>query len=152
MDMEEQYDKIYRYCYFKLHHRETAEDITQETFLRYFENYDYTAGEHVIKCLYTIAGNLCVDEYRRQTMAPLEESMWKEEISQEDQLLTSITVRAALSKLKAEEQELLLLRYVNEVSVSVIGRILGISRFAAYHRILSAAKKFKEVFSDETIL
>lgn len=32
MDLEEQYDKIYRYCYFKLHHQQMAEDITQETF------------------------------------------------------------------------------------------------------------------------
>jgi len=32
-DTEEQYDKIYRYCYFKLHSRELAEDVTQETFL-----------------------------------------------------------------------------------------------------------------------
>ena len=36
MDLSEQYDKIYRYCYFKVHHCQTAEDITQETFLRYF--------------------------------------------------------------------------------------------------------------------
>ena len=32
LDLEAQYDKIYRYCYFKLGSRETAEDITQETF------------------------------------------------------------------------------------------------------------------------
>ena len=30
MDYEEQYDKIYRYCFFKLHDRECAEDVTQE--------------------------------------------------------------------------------------------------------------------------
>ena len=36
MDLEEQYDKIYRYCYFKVRHCQTAEDITQETFLRFF--------------------------------------------------------------------------------------------------------------------
>ena len=27
-DLEDQYDKLYRYCYFKLRHGETAEDIT----------------------------------------------------------------------------------------------------------------------------
>lgn len=40
MDLEEQYDKIYRYCYFKVHQRETAEDITQETFLRFLDSSD----------------------------------------------------------------------------------------------------------------
>ncbi len=38
LDMEEQYDRIYCYCYFRLHSQQAAEDITQETFLRYLEN------------------------------------------------------------------------------------------------------------------
>ena len=37
-DVEDQYDKIYRYCYFRLRDRQTAEDVTQGTFLRYLEN------------------------------------------------------------------------------------------------------------------
>ena len=28
LDIEEQYDNIYRYCYFKLHNRELTEDLT----------------------------------------------------------------------------------------------------------------------------
>ena len=36
MDIEEQYDKIYRYCYFKLYDTQLAQDITQETFLRFY--------------------------------------------------------------------------------------------------------------------
>lgn len=32
MDIEEQYDKIYRYCYFKLYDKHTAQDITQKHF------------------------------------------------------------------------------------------------------------------------
>lgn len=144
MDMEEQYDKIYRYCYFKLHHRETAEDVTQETFLRYFEKYDCAAKEQTLKCLYTIARNLCIDEYRRKPVAPLVESMQQEESSNEEQILTSLTVRTALSELESGEQELLLLRYVNGVPVSTIGQLLGISRFAAYRRLLTVTKKFKD--------
>jgi len=145
IDMEEQYDKIYRYCYFKLHHRETAEDITQETFLRYFEKYNCATAEQTLKCLYTIARNLCIDEYRRRPAAPLDETMpdrSKEE--QEEQILTSLAVKSALSQLKSSDQELLLLRYVNGVPVSALGQILGISRFAAYRRLLAAAKSFRE--------
>ena len=36
MDLEEQYHNIYRYFFFKFRHFQTAEDITQETFLRFF--------------------------------------------------------------------------------------------------------------------
>ena len=35
LDIHEQYDKIYRYCYFKVNNRCLAEDLMQETFLRY---------------------------------------------------------------------------------------------------------------------
>ena len=41
LDLQEQYDKIYRYCYFKLYDRNLAEDITQETFLKYYEHYSF---------------------------------------------------------------------------------------------------------------
>ena len=37
MDIEEQYDKIYHYCYFKIYDKQLAQDITQETFLRFYK-------------------------------------------------------------------------------------------------------------------
>ncbi len=172
IDMEAQYDKIYRYCYFKLHNRQTAEDITQETFLRYFQRYDHVTGGEALKCLYTIARNLCIDEYRRQTgeraleyaygnffrsdlrkendvqddlrrIDCTREKLFRE--NQEDQIITTLTVREALSELQEDEQELLLLRYVNEVPVSAIGRMLGISRFAVHRRLAAVQKKFKDI-------
>ena len=73
-DIEEQYDKIYRYCYFKLHNRELAEDVTQETFLRYLEHYNCITTVSALKYLYTIARNLCVDEYRKPRTEPVDES------------------------------------------------------------------------------
>ncbi len=55
MDIEEQYDKIYRFCYLRVRHRETAEDITQETFLRYLEHPQYHSLDKTLQLLYTIA-------------------------------------------------------------------------------------------------
>ena len=172
IDVEEQYDKIYRYCYFKLHNRQTAEDITQETFLRYFQRYDHVTGGEALKCLYTIARNLCIDEYRRRSgertlecvygncfRSDLRKENWVQDDlmrgnckgdellreNQEDQIITTLTVREALSELQEDEQELLLLRYVNEVPVSAIGRMLGISRFAVHRRVAAVQKKFKDI-------
>ena len=169
-NMEEQYEKIYRYCYFKLHHQQTAEDITQETFLRYFQKYGYSLGmgKNALQCLYTIARNLCTDEYRRQSKQRMYESVRRNsmrdnlsqgDFSQEDfmqidytprdiieeQILTGMTIRAALSELKEDEQELLLLRYVNDVPVAVIGQMIGISRFAVRRRLLVVQRKFRDI-------
>lgn len=172
IDVEEQYDKIYRYCYFKLYNRQNAEDITQETFLRYFQRYDHVMGREALKCLYTIARNLCIDEYRRRTGERMLEyacgNFVRSDLSkenggqddlrrsdcvrdklfrenQEEQIITNLTVREALSELQEDEQELLLLRYVNEVPVSAIGRMLGISRFAVHRRLAAVQKKFKDI-------
>ena len=146
-DIEEQYDKIYRYCYFKLHSRELAEDVTQETFLRYLEHYNCITTVSALKYLYTIARNLCVDEYRKPRTELMDESM--PDYIMEDKLITKLTVKTALAKLTPDEQELLLLRYVNEVPVSALGKIYGLSRFAIYRKITSASNKFREELRKE---
>lgn len=147
IDIEGQYDKLYRYCYFKLHNREMAEDITQEAFLRYFERYNRLTEISALKCLYTIARNLCIDEYRKPQTQPIDSFISDD--SMEERLITNLTVREALSKLTHREQELLLLRYANDVPVTVIGKIYGISRFAVYRQLTAAANKFREELGKE---
>ena len=38
MDIENYYDKIYRYICFKVNNKTLAEDLTQETFLRFLKS------------------------------------------------------------------------------------------------------------------
>ena len=141
MDLEEQYMRIYRYCYFKVRQRELAEDLTQETFLRFLQSTHYVHTGKAMQYLYTIARNLCVDASRRPQMQTLDEEAadWEAE----DTLLTRLSVKMALARLPEAERELLLLRYVNEVPVSVLGELYGISRFAVYRRCSQAAKHLK---------
>lgn len=141
MDLEEQYDKIYRFCYFKIRHRELAEDITQETFLRFFESREYKEKGKNLHYLYTIARNLCIDEYRKKKVEPLEGEIL--DMEAEEKMITGISVKLALSALTENERELLLLRYVNEVGISEIGKIYGISRFAVYRRLARAENNLK---------
>ena len=147
INMEEQYDKLYRYCYFKLHDRELAEDITQEAFLRYFEKYRGEENTSALKYLYTIVRNLCIDEYRKPQMDAIDE--FQPENEMEEQMIIRLSVRTALAKLDDTERELLLLRYVNEVPVSVIGGLFGISRFIVRRKLLSAKNKFQKVWKEE---
>lgn len=66
MDIEEQYDKIYRYCYFRLHDRQLAQDLTQETFLRFYRQDLGLDNGKELPYLYTVARNLCIDEFRKR--------------------------------------------------------------------------------------
>ena len=50
IDLREEYDKIFRYCYIRVRDRHTAEDLTQETFLRYLERPHYHSGKKRSGC------------------------------------------------------------------------------------------------------
>ena len=143
MDIEEQYDKIYRFCYYKVHSKEDAEDITQEAFLRFLCS-GYEDQGKSLNLLYSIARNLCIDEVRRRhPEAPLDM-----EVSDgggfEDQVIEKTDLQRAIRSLSPEDQEILLLRFVNEEPLSLISKLTGLSRFALYRRISRLKKKLKE--------
>ena len=139
IDLEEQYDKIYRYCYYRLRDRERAEDVTQETFLRWFASDTYRNRGQLLQYLYTVARNLCIDEYRRPVPQPIPEDLPGEG---GDPLL-SIALRAELDKLAPEDRELVLLRCVNEVPMAVLGQLYGVSRFALRRRLNGILKTLR---------
>lgn len=131
MDIEEQYEKIYRYCWYRLRDRERAEDVTQETFLRWFASDTYRNRDQLLQYLYTVARNLCTDQFRRPDPQPLWEGLPGEDA---DPLL-SIALRTELDKLPPEDRELVLLRCVNEVPMGVLADLYGVSRFALRRRL-----------------
>lgn len=139
MDLDLQYEKLYRYCYFRLRDPQAAEDVTQEAFLRFLEHGQSFGAGHALPYLYTVAKNLCADFARRQSLHPvvgLEEDMRETETqNRENDLLTSLMIRDALAALDETDRDLLFLRYANELSIQAICRITGLSRFAVYRRI-----------------
>ncbi len=148
IDIEEQYDKIYRYCYFKLRNQHLAEDITQEAFLRFFECDSYKDTGRPLAYLYTVARNLCMDEFRKTHAEEL-----KDEIADkgfEDTLIEKEDLEQAMKTLEKAEQELLLLRYVNEVSFADLSRMYGKSRFALHRELTKIVKKLERRISDGT--
>ena len=148
MDLELAYDRIYRYAYFRLGERAAAEDITQEAFLRFLSKYGQLR-EYDMRILYTIARNLCIDEYRRIKPEALPEETATVPGLSVDGQEERILVRDALSKLPAEERELLLLRYVNGESPGTIGKLLKLSRFAVYRRLKAAEEHFRDEMEAE---
>jgi RNA polymerase sigma-70 factor (ECF subfamily) len=146
--LEEQYDKLYAYCYFRTKNAALAEDITQEAFLRFFSQSSYISRGKPLAYLYTIAKNLCADNYRRPPPLPLAEEI-ADSGAGIDALETSLAVRAAVATLPEDWQELLLLRYANELSLAEIGTVTGLSRFAIHRKLKQALGKLKELLREE---
>ena len=167
-DINMQYDRLYRYCYYHTHNRILAQDIVQEAFTRYMERYGSLDEKNAVPYLYVIARNLCIDHYRRQgthAVKHLQKQTYGEDMgvrlseagyslsedNTQNTLITKLSVQRALLRLSEEERELLLLISVNEVSVREAGMILGISRFAVYRRLRLAQKHFRTELGKEGI-
>ena len=166
MNPEDQYDKIFRYLYFHLHDTHAAEDLTQETFLRFLASRTYRDENRQMQYLYMIARNLCNQYYRDRTVTfSLDEARdhptaegstgWlsegaarRMEYTQsadgfELSLLQRIILTEALQELSDEEREMLFLRHINEVPVPVMSGLYKISRFAVYRKLRGILKKLR---------
>lgn len=64
--------RIFNFTYRLLHHREEAQDATQEVFLRAFRGLGrYSPTQSFAAWLYAIANNLCIDLARRRRLRTL---------------------------------------------------------------------------------
>ena len=70
----------------------------------------------------------------------------------EDRLLTIVSLKHAISELSEKDRELLLLRYVNEVPISVISKLLGISRFTIYRETNKIIKQLQYKLGKEDFI
>ena len=152
MNLEDQYDRIFKYLYFRLHDRHIAEDLTQEAFLRFLLSRTYRDENRQLQYLYTIARNLCNQHYRdREITYSLEETEnLSDSESFEQSLLQRLSLMAALKQLSPEEREMLFLRYINEVPVSVMSGLYNISRFAVYRKLNGILKKLRTSVGEDS--
>lgn len=150
LELEEQYDKIYKYCYFKVKNQQIAEDLTQETFLRFFSQNSYINRGKPLAYLYTIARNLCIDTFRKIEDLALNDEITSGKTMEE--LETSVVVKQAIETLPTDLQEIILLRYANDLPIHVIAGITGVSRFTIYRKVNNAIKALKLVLREEDFL
>lgn len=141
-ELTKTYDKIYRYCFYKVRNSAAAEDITQETFLRYFAQNPKIKRGGDMAYLYTITKNLCTDYFRKKQTKELSGTYPVEEFSEASD--TKIAVRTALEKLDERHREIILLRYLSGLSVNETAETMSISRFAAYRLEKAALSKMKK--------
>ncbi len=148
MDIEELYDKLLRYCYSKTHDKYLAEDIVQDTFVRFYSNHTYKETGKQLAYLYTIARNLCIDSYRKPVTIDLDTA--KPDIesslscdSEADAVLDRMLVEQAMERINEFDRELLMLRYNQELSAAEIGEIVGLSRWAVHRRLQKCLRMMK---------
>lgn len=147
------YEQIYKFCYWKTGDRMEAQDLTQETFLRFLDcAQTYSDIENPRAFLYAIARNLCLNWQKRTRPLSFEEVDCCELCTGEDFAEASarnVTLSAAVSVLPEQLREILLLRYGQDLKVGEIAEMLGLSRFQVMYRIRSALSQLKRSLGKE---
>lgn len=148
-------DKIYRFIFFKVSTEGIAEDLSSETFLRGWEAFKNQKSNGEIEnpsaFLYQIARNLVIDFYRKKGQTQIVSAEYGQIIDPRVDLQERVNknsefyqVKQALSNLKDDYQEVIVLRYLDDFPVSEIAKIMQKSEGAIrvmLHRALKALKK-----------
>ncbi|MDQ1264928.1 MAG: hypothetical protein QG635_78 [Bacteroidota bacterium] len=141
--------KVFAYIIKIIGDKEAAEDIFQETFLRFFQNVRSNfQGGCTMGFLITIARNLCLNFKRdKKSNVPIEsyEYLFNEQPSQE--LEQQELVRMALDLLEFEYREPLVLFVYNGMKYEDIAQICGISIGNARLRVHRAKEKIKNILT-----
>jgi RNA polymerase sigma-70 factor, ECF subfamily len=125
---------LYRYVALRVNDDAAAEDITSQVFLKAWDKLGSFQQGRVpfLSWLFRIAHNAVIDHYRtHKTPLPLDDASPEASTGDntvEDQIegkFESDQLRAALQQLTADQQQVLILRFVAEMDTSEIARELG---------------------------
>ncbi|MBI2638010.1 sigma-70 family RNA polymerase sigma factor [Candidatus Peregrinibacteria bacterium] len=129
---EEYKRTIFNYILYRVgFNRDTAEDLTSDIFLKAFQAFDsYDRNRPFKTWIFTIAHNHLVNYYAaKKNVLPLEEAVEvvKEVPATEtlDEKMLVSKILHLISKLPVAQQELVTLRYVNDLGNEEIARIVG---------------------------
>jgi RNA polymerase sigma-70 factor (ECF subfamily) len=150
---------IYRFVVIKVGSREEAEDITHQVFLSAWQKvraYKHR-GHPFSSWLYRIARNQVIDHYRAkkgdvsidkidpEVFATIERTA--DDLAQKFQLET---VRKAIAALKPDYQDVIIMRFVEDISLKETAAILKKSEGAIKLIQHRAVKELKKALGDET--
>lgn len=145
------YPAILKYCQIHIKDYGYAQDMTQETFTRFFRTFrQYKHYGKAVNYLYAIASNVCKDYHRKKRELPMEdlpEILDENVISMEE----IAAVSEALDSLSDELKEAAVLFFIQERRQKDIAAILGISISLVKYRIRRARELLTEYFGKENL-
>ena len=147
-------EKVYRFIYLKVPTQQDAEDIAGETFLKVWHHIaNQKSVTHLQALIYSVARNLVVDFYRKRGGTHIESIEETEPVIADRVDLTleekmhlkteMANVESALRELKDTYREIIVLHFLNELSLTEIAHIVDRSPGAVrviLHRGLKALR------------
>lgn len=143
------YPDILRYCLWHTPNRQTAEDATQDTFLKAIRHLDAYVHRGKFKAfLYKIAANVCIDYSRKKTMEQLPGDLLEYD-SHLEQIESDTNFVWLLRNLPDEQREVILLRFAHELKIREIAEVVSVPMRTVQSRLRSALKRLEKDFDKE---
>lgn len=143
---------IYNYFYKSILNFHTAEDLTEDTFLKAFKYFSSFRGNSSMKTwLFKIARNTLID-YLNTSKYPTIDIAEYAVADEQDHFSRSddkILIKKVLLKLSEEERTLIILRDVNGFTYIEIASVLNITEGKVKIGLHRARKKFKQYYEKE---
>ncbi len=139
--------RVFAYCLRVTGHTEDAQDIFQETFLKFFDSAkEHDSIDNIPGYLLTIARNICINHKRdRKPNFTFEDfHTWTNESDYERNELLQL-LATALELLEREYREAFVLRLYQGLSYPEIAKITGETVSAIKNRVWRAKEKLKEI-------
>ncbi len=128
--IQQHQSKLYNFIYRYTRNRQDAEDLTQDTFVKAYKNFHrYDSKYPFASWLYTIGRRTVYNHYRRtRRTEPMEfdiadESERPDGAAEKQDNRNSVW--ASAKKLKKEFREVLVLKYIEDLSILEIAKVLG---------------------------
>ncbi|SDA26922.1 RNA polymerase sigma factor, sigma-70 family [Ruminococcus sp. YE71] len=155
----EYYSNLYFFVLKNVKNKETAEDITQEAFLKAMKSLETLARPETFETwLHSIAYNKCMDNFRAESRNACFETDEEKEQAIENSALNSPVMLPEdyavnedrkreladlIDRLKPDMRSTLILYYYNDMSISEVASSLGMNENAAKQKLFQARKKLR---------
>ena len=133
--VKEHRDMVYSVALAHTKDPSAADDVAQETFIKAYRSWDGLKNPSRVKTwLYAIARNTAIDWFRRQKRAP-NSGLDELDVAAPEKEKDRVTMEELVAGLRPDYQEILRMRYVEELSYSEIGKRLGMTSTAVGEKL-----------------
>lgn len=147
----ENQNKFYRYAFTYVHHRETAMDMVQNSFLKAIEQIHTLRNPAAMKTwFYRILTNECLQTLKKAQRENLvEPSDIQDEIYLEKAYEPALELYEAVRQLSPETQTIIFLHYYEEYTLKEISKITGYNLNTVKSRLYAGLKKLKTIVKED---
>ncbi|NLJ40037.1 MAG: RNA polymerase sigma factor [Clostridiales bacterium] len=124
--------------------RETAEDITQELFVKLFVSPPDTSIKNPRAWVFQMARNLALDALRKKQHAELDNNASSSDIPVDEWMSMQYDIEKAIMRLSTEEREIVTYYLTIGLSFKEVASIMDLSLSATYRRYRKALTVLRE--------